>query len=796
MVATPASAQTSPTSAPAQQSTLGSEIDADTLRDLPLGENLYSLGETIQPEVIADRFSSAGLNVGAPARLGAFLASWSQTSFRIGDVDVSDPTGRGASLLFPEILFWRHVEVSTGMMPDSLSAPGLAFTLEPRRPTSTWVTMVNASGSGGSLASSTPSGLAPPIVRLRDWAHASGLISGPASERVGIVAGGTWTRGSKFERESMAAGDSDVASGFMHVVFTPSATSEWRTIGWFQRAQGPFAYWQAFGQPAAATRDISTHVQSTWESRSSSGTAWRVFGGFTAQSQTTDTSQTPSLKLDRVTDGPIASIVASVGDTTTERWTLGARVEPRTVASRHATEIGVDLDGALTRTSDEFTGPVGELVNGIPARMWVYANSGVESRRHSTTVGLFAGDHITMSPTLHLEAGVRFESVSGSADGAVGGVGWRTLLPRANLRWEFASRAHKTLVVGYRRAANRLNLDLLAVGDPTASTATVTRWLPASLSSPLVVDPRAPIVARVGPGTGGDTSFSRIDPELKRPYTDEFLVGVQSRPRPSLRLGLMGIARREADLVGLVNVGVSPSDYSTVGIPDPGVDLARGANQVLTIYNRLPSSFGQDRYLLTNPDEQAATVYALTLTAESVSDRLFLLFGATASAATGSAASTGYGPLENDQDEIGELFSNPNAATYARGRLFLDRAFTIKWTTVYRFPGDLRLGAIARYQDGQPFARLVIAPGLNQGPEAVRAYANGGTRFTYTGTLDLRLQKGFTIAGSHVDVIVDLYNLLTRSNEVEEYVVTGDNFRKPTAIEPPRSIHLGVRLTF
>ena len=52
-----------------------------------------------------------------------------------------------------------------------------------------------------------------------------------------------------------------------------------------------------------------------------------------------------------------------------------------------------------------------------------------------------------------------------------------------------------------------------------------------------------------------------------------------------------------------------------------------------------------------------------------------------------------------------------------RGRLFGDRAFTGKLTTVYRFPSSLTLGAIARYQDGQPFARLLVVPGLNQGPE-------------------------------------------------------------------------------
>jgi hypothetical protein len=52
------------------------------------------------------------------------------------------------------------------------------------------------------------------------------------------------------------------------------------------------------------------------------------------------------------------------------------------------------------------------------------------------------------------------------------------------------------------------------------------------------------------------------------------------------------------------------------------------------------------------------------------------------------------------------------------------------------------------------------------------------------------------MGASHVDVIADAYNLLNASSEVEEYVVTGPRFRDITAIQPPRSIHLGARFTF
>ena len=140
--------------------------------------------------------------------------------------------------------------------------------------------------------------------------------------------------------------------------------------------------------------------------------------------------------------------------------------------------------------------------------------------------------------------------------------------------------------------------------------------------------------------------------------------------------------------------------------------------------------------------------------------------------------------------------SSTNAQTFSRTRPFADRAYTGKLAGVVRFPSDIRLGVIARYLDGQPFSRIVVVDDLNQGAEGVRAYADGGTRFTFIGTVDMRLQKGFAVAGTRLDAILDIYNLPNMSLEVEEDVVTGPSFRTVTAVQPSRSVHIGVRWGF
>jgi outer membrane receptor protein involved in Fe transport len=91
---------------------------------------------------------------------------------------------------------------------------------------------------------------------------------------------------------------------------------------------------------------------------------------------------------------------------------------------------------------------------------------------------------------------------------------------------------------------------------------------------------------------------------------------------------------------------------------------------------------------------------------------------------------------------------------------------------------------------------MVIYPDLNQGPEAVRAFRNGRTRFTFEMTVDTRLQKGFTIGGHRADVFLEAYNLFNEYLEVEEDTVSGPTSRMKTASQPPRAIYFGVRVPF
>ena len=51
-----------------------------------------------------------------------------------------------------------------------------------------------------------------------------------------------------------------------------------------------------------------------------------------------------------------------------------------------------------------------------------------------------------------------------------------------------------------------------------------------------------------------------------------------------------------------------PRDNTTIGVPDMGIDVIGAQDdQILLFYNRAPSTFGADRYSLTNPADDEAT---------------------------------------------------------------------------------------------------------------------------------------------------------------------------------------------
>lgn len=772
--------------------TLEAVLDSPVLADLPTTGSLAALLETTQSTLIADRFSAGGLYPTQPTRIGGFLSSWSQTTFQVGDVDVTDPSGSGTPLFTPDLALWNAIHVTTAHIPTRTNAVGLAVRLVPLEPEIQWVAKVEGVTSHGGLIAEPHSSRPPPIAHLEGWDRLAFVATGPLSMSTRASIAGSWVSGHQVESGEPAISDDSTEIVVANVVFRTGRSYTLRGLGLFQRSRQAFEFRIPFEAPGAATRRTATHVQVAWQPPNDVRLPWRAVAGYTHRRRRVEHLPSSVPVFERLRDGPVLNLTHTTPDQS-ETWTLGAHAGG-SADSRSGISFGFEINGTRLHRSSFFAGSVGEVIDGVPARIWTFSSPGSRSRRHALRVAAYVDRSFALADRVGLDLGLGFDGVRASAQGGVARVVWPDWLPRAGLRWTLGSRQPTILFGGYSRQAHRLPLDALEFGDPAAPTADVFRW--DETDAPDSTFRRGPLVARSGPGTGGDPLFTRIDDRLERPTTDEFVVGVQTWVRSPFRLQVSGVARRESNALTLVNTGVPVSSYTTISVPDANVDLARADDdQFLVIYDRLPSSFGADRYLLTNSHRDAGTLWGLEISGEWMTERVLVRGGATASVARAAAAAVGFGPLENDQSVIADIDVNPNAATYARGRVFSDRAFTVKLMAIVSLPLDTRLGMIARYQDGQPFARAVVANNLNQGAEAVRAFASGSSRFTYIGTLDMRLQRQFTLGSRGLQLFLDAYNLLNMSNEVEERIVTGPDFRSVTAVQPPRAFHIGFRVS-
>ncbi|HEV8253701.1 MAG TPA: carboxypeptidase-like regulatory domain-containing protein [Vicinamibacteria bacterium] len=760
------------------RASLGADFEERQLRDLPSSRTVWSVLETAEATAILDRIEGPGLYAGEAGLLGIHGSSWTQTGYRLGGMDVTDPGRIGTPLIHPDFLGLAAVEVVTGLAPVEVGPPGSMVVFVPRRPGPRW--------GGSGLAEIAPAragrpGAPPAIARSDGVVDAEGRVEGPlAGDRLGVALTGTFARSRRLERDAAATVEGRIASLLSQLMWTVSPRDEVEVLGAVQRSRAP------------ATRQDSVGLQASWTRRGD--TLLSLAAGF-ARAASDPAGSAEARVVERLRDGPIEALFPARSTRTVAQ--LEPAVRPQTfrlLGTGHQTRLG----GRFARNSED-TRPAEprrltpETVNGIAARVWDYGWPGPEARWSGTEAAAWAADRVRLG-RLALEAGLRWDRAEASRASDSASIGWTSLSPRLAARFALLGEGRLTAIAGWGRYAHRLPLDLLAFGDATAAQGAVYRWDDHDGDARFQPGELGPLVARAGPGSPA----ASLDPRLQPPRTDEAAAGLEARVGGEWRGRLIALRRRERRLIAAVNVGLGLSDYEVRRVPDPGGDLLGPADdQMLPIYDRRPESFGRDLDLLTNPVGDNSLHEGVELALDgTIGRRAWLRLGATASRSTGPAANRGFRALENDQGLAGERLETPNAETSSRGRLFFDRAYTLKIAGGWRAPGDLRLAAVARYQDGQPFARLVIAPGLAQGADFVQAIPNGRSRFAFTLTVDARLEKGFALGRRRLAGSLEMFNLGGGAREVEEDVTTGASFRAVTAVQPPRAVRLGLRVDF
>jgi len=298
-------------------------------------------------------------------------------------------------------------------------------------------------------------------------------------------------------------------------------------------------------------------------------------------------------------------------------------------------------------------------------------------------------------------------------------------------------------------------------------------------------------------------NVSSIDPELRRPYSRELVVGAEQRLPWGLGFRADFFRRDEKDRLETVNVGVPFSAYSPVPVFDPGGDYQAGTedDQNLVVFNQYPSTLGKDRFLLTNPSGLTGFHKGLEMVLSYRSGTRAVMALQFSAYMTRLLTSPGNTEFQNDQGVVGGLLDDPNSLIWTYGRQYFDRSFTARFLGLVQLPAGWTVSSVTRYYDGLPFGRKLAITNFNQGPFFVLATPRGnpgGHRTEFNLTADVRVRKTLRWRGVEMGLVGDVFNLLNASQKTEENDLTGPLFslRLPVEFQSPRIARLGVEFVF
>jgi hypothetical protein len=767
-----------------RRSAEGTYADAREMRALPEGSGISAWLDTMVPFLIADGIDAGGAQLGRNVRVGSRGASAVDETIALGEFAAERAPGadhRLTVLVDPAAV--ETMSVTSGNASADVAGSGAAIVIVPRRPGQKRQGSVDASWTDPSMVSSNTQGPAPPITRLDSWKSGGVTFGAPLNRKVAVLASASFADSRAYEPGLAIASNASVGSAFLHGIRRLDDRTQLRLIVSFQAASRPYGDVAAFRTASVDEHDRLFQSQASWDRNLDSGARLEVAGGF-QRGTFSPTGPYPSgAAVDRALEGLIP---LPAGDTEVDRTETRVTFAPPSRA-RHAIEVGASVARSQSsfRQSDE--SPRAELVDGMPARVWIPIAPSSSSDRAATHLAAYLMDRVAAADRLTFDLGLRLGRSTGHATGG-DPIAWNALLPRASFRWVTPL---ATFSGGYGRYQAELPLDLLAFGDPGEPVMNVYRWSDANANGRFDAGEAGPLVALAGHGR----AVASIDSALRAPYTDEVTIAAERRFGSHLVIKAAQVHRTERSLVRSVNVGAPPeSSYALRLIPDR--DSPSRPDRLLAVYDRLPSSFGADRYVLTNSPGETARYDGTEISWEWRTCRWWSSGMALSYDSLGQSASRGPRADENDQGLPGEVFETPNANSYPHGHLFYDRSYVLKFDVGYQAPKGITIAAVARYQDGQPFSRLVVVPDLAQGADLVNAEEPGRVRFTFTSTLDARIEKAFDVRGHRTAVRLEIFNLPNLGYEIEENPVSGPAFRSTIAVQPPRALRVGVHVEF
>jgi len=793
-------------------------LDDNHIRRYPTAHNVWSLIENQDLSATTNRIDVGGLWGLQPALFSSRgSCSWTQNVYLLNGFDVSDPYWTGQPLFVPDFFSLKDTQLINAGHPPFALSPGASYNLNTKEETETLSGSMSTSFIRPILQSSNT------FPRLEEegiyeshgfdyYSDGNVQLSGPiAPGRLYFYASATALAIGRNMAEYDFLDKNSALSGLFGLSYRLD-----RSVLKFLWSGQTLSY-PSFGAERNVElsttndrNDAANIFQLVWEKRFADYHTIRtgVSLALATQNFGLQKGEFYPYKEDLFTGLGTGS---APFETTNKRQTLSFQIRgesllPDLWSTLHKLQYGVRLKSSLANSRMDAVDNLHLYTfEGDPIQV-ALMNTPLHHRETAVDLSVYLQDTMSFSSFLSIYLGIHFDWVRGKAPATEGNsssssdpvphINWINLSPRAGLIIPLSSQKSSALKFSVARYFHTLPLNYLTYGNPESLGSEVYIWNDVSGDGIFEETEKGPLLRKEGP------QYSQIDPELKRPFTDELAVSYVNTFGKHWTFTFSGFYRKTKNLIETENIGIPDSSYEEVQIKDIGDDRIQGTHDDLefTVFNQNLYTFGQDSFLLTNIDslQRRPRYFGLDLTLLRRYGERFTFFLSLQAINALSTTNPGNTEWENDEGVIGPLYDNPNTLINAEGRPRFDRGYTGRVGLTYQAPFGIQTGLIVKYYDGQPFARKIIVAGMNQGPFYIQAHPRGKARYEFNMTIDIRIEKVFRIGISKLKIYLDGFNIANMAQATEENEWTGPEFplRYATEIQSPRVFRIGLSYEF
>lgn len=495
------------------------------------------------------------------------------------------------------------------------------------------------------------------------------------------------------------------------------------------------------------------------------------------------------------------------------------------LGARHEFKFGFDhahspVENRVTRVDD--VDPTYSSATGLSQNVILYATPFFTKTAVDVTA-LYAQDSFAIK-RLTVTAGVRWERLEGylpeqsspasryfpnlqrSFPEQRDIVNWKTLGPRLSAAYDLTGDGRTAL----KAALGRYYYVIASGGgildgvNPNANYQEQYTWndLNGDRKFQLGEQSGTPVVTRVDP-----TTIS-VDPDYRRPYTDEFTGGIDHELFPALRVSAIYTYRSERDPQATSNPA-NPYDSFLTTRADAGRDgvLGTGDDGTFQFYNRTNATF---RRFFTNDRSYRQTYKGLELTAtKRMSNRWQMVAGYTFARSRVKGLSVNEDP--NTLINVTGPLAGQN--TNFNGQIG-DRPHQFKLTGTYVLPFyDIGVAGNFNSQSGIPITRQIAVAKTVGGNSTVNVEPLGSYRLPRRTTGDVRIFKTQRWGSREIEAAVDFNNVtnvntfwdartlggtinLRQNGDPTGAINTLPQFGSPSQVYGPRNIRFNLAFRF